>query len=161
MTTVNTAYSAGLHALGAKKIVSINNGHTGPGEVGERRDGIYVLGNRPMGDGSFVGSTRVPTAEVLTAVRELMAEHPDADTIWIGWPHRASVDCIETLEQEFGVGVVSASQSSYGTASGHAASRTPYRATVASCACSTAESLPEIAGTGQGGPLCRWRTMLA
>ncbi len=111
VTTVNTAYSAGLHALGAKKIVSINNGHTGPGEVGERRDGIYVLGNRPMGDGSFVGSTRVPTAEVLTAVRELMAEHPDADTIWIGWPHRASVDCIETLEQEFGVGVVSASQS--------------------------------------------------
>lgn len=110
VTTVNTAYSESLRAVGANKIVSIGNGHTGPGAVGVRDDGIEVLGAQSLGDGQFVGSTRVPSEEVLTAGRALMEAHPEADTIWIGWPHRASVDRIESMERELGVNVVSASQ---------------------------------------------------
>jgi maleate cis-trans isomerase len=110
VTTVNTAYTESLRAVGAHKIVSIGNGHTGPGAVGLRDDGIEVLGAQGLGDGQFVDSTRVPSEEVLVAGRALMKAHPEADTIWIGWPHRASVDRIESMEQELGVSVVSATQ---------------------------------------------------
>ena len=110
VTTVLSAYAEALQAVGAKRIVSINPAHTGTDATVQRADGIEVLGVRPLGDGQFVGSTRVPSQEVMDAGRELMKAHPQADTIWIGWPHRASVDRIEAMEQEMGVNVVSATQ---------------------------------------------------
>jgi len=57
-----------------------------------------------------MGSTRTPSEESMAAGRELVKAHPEADTLWVDWPHRASVDKIDALERELGINVVSATQ---------------------------------------------------
>ena len=42
--------------------------------------------------------------------REALEEHPEIDTIKIACAHQASVEAIDSIEQELGVGVMSASQ---------------------------------------------------
>ena len=55
-------------------------------------------------------STRQSSDEIAQLGRELVRAHPDADTLWINWPPRATVDQIEHLERELGVSVLSATQ---------------------------------------------------
>jgi maleate cis-trans isomerase len=110
VTTVLTAYAEALRRVTAKKVVSVEVGHAGLNDMLERA-GFQVLGKQAVGPGKpMVDSTRVPSDLSLATGRELVKQHPDADTLWVAWPHRATVDRIEAMEQELGVNVVSATQ---------------------------------------------------
>ena len=42
--------------------------------------------------------------------RQLAADNPGADTLWLAWPHRPTVDVIEPLERALGINVMSSAQ---------------------------------------------------
>jgi maleate cis-trans isomerase len=54
---------------------------------------------------------RVPSETSVQVARELIHQHPEADTLYFPCAHRATLDKIEAMEQELGVNVVTASQS--------------------------------------------------
>lgn len=109
VTTVSHAYRDAARQLGAKKIVIAEAPHTHGDDVLERA-GLTVLGRKGYAGGRNVESTRQSSDEIAQLGRELVRAHPDADTLWINWPHRATVDQIEHLERELGVSVLSATQ---------------------------------------------------
>jgi maleate isomerase len=77
--------------------------------VDAERYGCEVLG--VMGYGKVIkdfGSIQVTAA--LEMGRALMRAHPQADSIFFPSPHWPVIEAIETLEQEFGVNVMAASQ---------------------------------------------------
>lgn len=53
---------------------------------------------------------RIPRDAALELGRALMKKHPDADTIIMPSPHWPTIECIEPLEREFGVNVMTALQ---------------------------------------------------
>jgi maleate isomerase len=53
---------------------------------------------------------RIPVTAALDLGRALMRAHPQADAIFLPSPHWPVIEAIETLEQEFGVTVMAASQ---------------------------------------------------
>lgn len=109
VTTALAAYADALRQVNARKVVVVEAAHAAGNNMLER-DGMEVLAKKAVGDGEFVGSTRVSSAESMAVGRELVKAHPEADTLWVAWPHRATVDRIEAMEQELGITVVSAGQ---------------------------------------------------
>ena len=109
VTTVSHAYRHAAERLGAQRIVIAEAPHTHGDDVLERA-GLTVLARKGFTGGRSVDSTRQPSEEIAQLGRELVRANPDADTLWINWPHRATVDQIEPLERELGVSVLSATQ---------------------------------------------------
>ena len=108
VTTAPEAYERALDQLDSRRIVVVETPHI------PERGALDHAGARcwDAGAGAANGwSVDVqPSGEVARLGRELVREHPEADTLWLNWPHRATVDQIEGLEQELGVNVVSATQ---------------------------------------------------
>ena len=109
VTTAPEAYERALDQLGSRRIVVVETPHI-PERGALDHAGREVLGRRGWGSERMVASTVQPSEAVARLGRELVREHPGADTLWLNWPHRATVDQIEGLEQELGVNVVSATQ---------------------------------------------------
>ena len=68
-----------------------------------------VLGGTAWGS-AFNQIGRIPKHAALDMGRQLMREHPEADTILFPSPHWPTIDAIEPLEREFGVNVMTALQ---------------------------------------------------
>lgn len=101
-----------LKALGAKRIGTINPGvprKFGDSARGSMDEGMTLLGRRNVG-ALLEDYNRIPPERGIELGRELMAEHPEIDTLIFGCPHWASIEAIEPLEQEFGINVVTALQ---------------------------------------------------
>lgn len=74
-----------------------------------RKFGAEVVGTRAWGS-AFNRIGGIPDDAALKMARELMKEHPDADTIMFPSPHWPVINVIEPLEEEFGVTVMSSIQ---------------------------------------------------
>jgi maleate isomerase len=74
-----------------------------------RHFGCEILGTAAWGS-AFNQLGRIPVHAALEMARALMREHPAADSILFPSPHWPVIDAIESLEQEFGVNVVTALQ---------------------------------------------------
>jgi maleate isomerase len=74
-----------------------------------RHFGAEVLGAKAWGS-PFNQIGRIPRDAALVLGRELLREHPDADTIMFPSPHWPTLGALNALEQEFGVNAVSALQ---------------------------------------------------
>ena len=73
-------------------------------------EGFEVLGTRGVGvDEDWLA--RTPSSRSAAIARQLMEEHPDADTVYIPSPNKATADQIEAIERDTGANVVTASQS--------------------------------------------------
>jgi maleate cis-trans isomerase len=80
--------------------------------------GCRILGSRgtrdfdsqPRSESSSPYGAPIPASATLEMARALLRDHPDADTLHCPSPHWPIVSNIETLEQEFGVNVVTAGQ---------------------------------------------------
>lgn len=109
VTTAPDAYRHALDQLDSKRIVVVETPHI-PERGALDHAGREVLGRKGWGTERMVASTIQPSDEVARLGRELVGEHPEADTLWLNWPHRATIDEIEALEQELGINVLSATQ---------------------------------------------------
>ncbi len=101
-----------LKAVGAKKIGTINPAvprKIGDSAAGSISGGMELVARRHA-NAALEDYNRIPEAKALELGRDLVAEHPDVDTLIYGCPHWATVGVIEPLEQEFGVNVVTALQ---------------------------------------------------
>jgi maleate isomerase len=108
-TTALHAYNHALRRLKARKVAVVEAPHT-PGNNFLQHSGFNVVGSKGSGDGKMVASTRSSSEETMQVAREVLRAHPEADTVYISWPHRATVDRIEALERELKVNVVSGTQ---------------------------------------------------
>ena len=101
-----------LHAVGAKRVASISPGEDAGGIHDDmlRYYGFDTLGT--IGGGYRTGRDwgRAPADLMLKLARGLVAKYPDADTINVRCPHWATIECIEPIEQELGINVITASQ---------------------------------------------------
>jgi maleate isomerase len=68
-----------------------------------------VLGGTAWGS-AFNQIGRIPQHAALDMARQLMRQHPDADTILFPSPHWPTIGAIDPLEREFGVNVMTALQ---------------------------------------------------
>ncbi|MEE8332977.1 MAG: hypothetical protein V3R85_03940 [Alphaproteobacteria bacterium] len=75
---------------------------------------VHELGATPTGcvsvNASFIELGKVDEETVLDLGRQVLAAHPDSDTLYIPCPHFATLGVIEPLEAEFGVTVITALQ---------------------------------------------------
>jgi len=113
---VTTSVTAQIHALstiGAKEIgvVQIQDPPPKPRPEDDylSLSGFHVettwgVGSQP----SQLG--RLPSAANSRVARALAKEHPQVDTLYFPGPHRAVIDQVDSLEQELGMNVVTASQ---------------------------------------------------
>jgi maleate cis-trans isomerase len=112
VSTSASAQTKAAEKLGAKKIVMCHPYE----EKDTQRIASYakhfeceVVGTRAWGS-PFNQIGRIPRDGALKMGRELMREHPDADTILMPSPHWPTMESIDILEQEFGVNVMTAHQ---------------------------------------------------
>lgn len=112
VSTSNSAQQRAAGLLGAKKVVVAHP----YAAVDTKRIASYpehfgceVLGATQWGN-PFNQIGRTPRDAALKMGRELMRQHPTADTIMFPSPHWPTVDAIDVLEAEFGVNVLSALQ---------------------------------------------------
>ncbi len=110
VTTVLAAYSEAFRQVKAHKVVVLDTAHYSTDRSSLEDSGLEVLGKKAAGNAKYAGSTRIPSEESMAAGRELVRAHPEADTLWLPWPHRATVDKIDAMEQELGINVISATQ---------------------------------------------------
>jgi maleate cis-trans isomerase len=75
------------------------------------RLGYEVVGRKGVGLKAYANIAQLPSEASMQAARDLLREHPEADTVYFPGAHRATVDQIEALEQQLRVNVVGASQS--------------------------------------------------
>jgi maleate isomerase len=108
VTTAPAAYEAAFAHSGAKKVVCADVPHS-PG-VGLAETTYRIVDRRGSGRAPMVASTRMDPATLASLGRELVADNPAADTLWLAWPHRSTVDLIEPLERELGISVMSSAQ---------------------------------------------------
>jgi maleate isomerase len=112
VATSASAQKKAFGLLGCKKLVVA---HPYKAEDNSRFDeyagkfGCEVLGRTAWGS-AFNRIGGIPDNAALDMARELMKEHPDADTIMFPSPHWPVINAIEPLEQEFGVNVMSSIQ---------------------------------------------------
>ena len=103
-----------LRQVRAEKLVVVQIADPSP--VPEPKDdylsieGFEVLGVKGVGVGED-WLARTPSARSAALARQLMEEHPDADTVYIPSPNKATADQIEAIERDTGANVVTASQS--------------------------------------------------
>jgi len=112
VATSASSQGAATKALGCKKVVVAQ-----PYETSETARiasyavhfGCEVLGATGWGS-AFNQIGRIPREAALEMGRELMRQHPDADSILLPSPHWPTISAIEPLEREFGVNVMTALQ---------------------------------------------------
>lgn len=75
---------------------------------------IREMGLEPMGweclNTTFIKLGEVDEEQVLEAGRTLCSKYPQMDTVYMFCPHYAVINTIETLEQEFGITVMTSLQ---------------------------------------------------
>lgn len=111
VTTSLTAKNNALHHLRSRKVVVV--GTSGKSDLSSEyldRAGCEVVASVPIPDApplNYLG--RFPSEASVSVARQLIRQHPGADTLYFPCAHRATVDRIEAMEKELGVNVVSAS----------------------------------------------------
>lgn len=112
VATSASAQKEAFRLLGCKKLVVA---HPYKDSDNHRFDdyaqkfGAEVLGTRAWG-ANFNRIGGIPDDAALKMARDLMKAHPDADTIMFPSPHWPVIGAIKTLEDEFGVNVMSSIQ---------------------------------------------------
>jgi maleate cis-trans isomerase len=111
VTSSLSAQMNALHALGARRVAVVQpfaEAHSGSYNYldyfGFERVGTTAAGFRAIELG------RVGEEVSAQLGRQLLAEHPEADSLYFPCPHWPVVDNINRLEQELGINVVSAGQ---------------------------------------------------
>src|SRR6476660_7335624 len=112
VSTSAAAQARAAKALGCKKVVVAQ-----PYELSETdriasygaHFGCEVLGATGWGS-AFNQIGRIPRNAAIEMGRQLMREHPDADSILLPSPHWPTADAIDVLEREFSVNVMAAHQ---------------------------------------------------
>lgn len=111
-TSVTTQINA-LRQLGAKRIGQIHI--QTPPPIPSREDdylaqcGFQTVVDKGVGSSpSQVGG--LDSQANVRAAREVLKAHPEIDTLYFPGPHRATLDIIQAMENEFGVNVVTAAQ---------------------------------------------------
>lgn len=112
VATSASAQKKAFEALGCRKLVVAHPyaaRDNGKFSDFARKFGVEVIGTRAWGsDFNKIGG--IPDDAALRLARDLMAEHPEADTIMFPSPHWPVIGAIEVLEQEYGVTVMSSIQ---------------------------------------------------
>ncbi len=110
VTTSLTAKNNALHHLRSRRIAVV--GTSGKSDLSSEyldRAGCEVVASVSMPDAPPLNSLgRFPSEASVRVARELIRQHPEADTLYFPCAHRATVDKIEAMEKELGVNVVSA-----------------------------------------------------
>ena len=112
VSTSASAQAAAAQALGCKKVVVAQ-----PYEASETTRiagyavdfGCEVLGATGWGS-AFNQIGRIPRHAAIDMGRELMRQHPDADSILFPSPHWPTAGALDVLEREFGVNCMAAHQ---------------------------------------------------
>lgn len=107
VTTAPAAYASAFAEAGAERVLIVDAPHSG---VALGETGFRIVARAGAAGGRMVASTVQEPDEIARTARELVRANPDADTLWLAWPHRATVELIEPLEQELGLTVMSATQ---------------------------------------------------
>ena len=108
VTTAPAAYEAAFAQAGANEVVCVDVPHS-PG-VGLAESTYRIVERRGAGSEPMVASTRMDAEATAAVGRQLAADNPGADTLWLAWPHRPTVDVIEPLERGLGINVMSSAQ---------------------------------------------------
>jgi maleate isomerase len=95
-------------ALGSRKVATV---HPFTPSQDKRFDDMMLRFNMELAGckgvgGNLIELPLIPKGAALQASRELMKEHPEADTIFYPNPHWSVMDDIEAIEQELKVNVV-------------------------------------------------------
>ena len=111
VTTSLTAKNNALHHLRSRRVVVV--GTSDNGDISSEylaQAGCEVVASVSMPDAPPLNHLgRLPSEASARIARELIRQHPEADTLYFSCAHRATIDKIEALEEELGVSVVSAS----------------------------------------------------
>ena len=112
-TTSMTAQALALQALGARRIAVLSyNDRDGSEDLlpDDTSGNIEIVVQKHAGYPGVHHLGRIPVDVAPRLAREAVREHPEIDTIKIACAHQPSVEAIDGIEQELGVGVMSASQ---------------------------------------------------
>jgi maleate isomerase len=112
---VTSSYQAQVNAykaLGSKKVATV---HPFPATQDARFDGMMLRFNMELAGckgigGNLIELPLIPKGSALACSRELMREHPEADTIFYPNPHWSVIEDIEEIERELKVNVVASLQ---------------------------------------------------
>lgn len=112
---VTSSYQAQVNAykaLGSTKVATV---HPFPPSQDQRFDEMMLRFNMELAGckgigGNLIELPLIPKGAALQCSRELMKEHPEADTIFYPNPHWSVIDDIEEIEQELKVNVVASLQ---------------------------------------------------
>lgn len=111
VTTSLTAKNNALHHLRSRRVAVV--GTSGKADLSSEyldRAGCQVVASVSMPDAPPLNHLgRLPSETSMVIARELMRQHPEADTLYFPCAHRATIDKIEAMEEELRVNVVSAS----------------------------------------------------
>ncbi len=122
VTTTMTASANAMKKLGAQNVASVPPHppipwqKTKPATASsadallERMAGVKVVGEKSIPAETLVELGGLDSEMSAQTARELVKEHPEADTIYFGGPHRPIADQIDILERECGVNVVTSLQ---------------------------------------------------
>ena len=101
-----------LRALGAKKVGILQPYDDSHGPRHEKY--IREYGLEPVGwtclNTTFIELGKMDAEQVLETARHFCREHPEMDTLYMFCPHYAVIDTIDTLENEFGITVMTSLQ---------------------------------------------------
>jgi maleate cis-trans isomerase len=112
---VTSSYRAQVNAykaLGARKVATVHPFlPTQDARFDDmmRRFGMQLAGCKGVG-GNLIELPLIPKGAALQCARELMAEHPEADTIFFPNPHWSVMDDIAAIESELKVNVIASLQ---------------------------------------------------
>jgi maleate cis-trans isomerase len=111
VTTSLSAKNHALRRLGAKRIVVV--GISGAPDLSSEylgRAECEVIASAPMPSAPPLNHLgRLSSEASFEVACELVRAHPEADTLYFPCAHRATIDKLESMEEELGVGVLSAS----------------------------------------------------
>ena len=110
VTTSITAKNNALGHLGSKRVVVVGlaNDSDSSSEYLDRA-GCEVVAFAPTPSAPPLNHLgRLPSDASVAVARELVRQHPEADTLYFPCAHRATIDKIEAMEEEMGVNVISA-----------------------------------------------------
>ena len=113
VTTSVTSQINALRQVNAKRIGQIHIQAPPPVPSGEEeylmKCGFELVADEGVGSSpSAVGG--LDSDVNVRAARKMLKEHPGIDTLYFPGPHRATLDCIERMERELGITVVTAAQ---------------------------------------------------
>ncbi len=111
-TTSMKAQALALQALDAHRIAVLSYNDRDDSQdmlPDETSDNLEIVAQKHAGYPGVHHLGRIPVDVVPRLAREVVDEHPEIDTIKIACAHQPSVEAIDAIEQELGVGVMSAS----------------------------------------------------